>query len=175
MADIHGRAHRHAPTVTELANASRIGRARFIGNAIGGLVVVLIIGGLYMALGLAIGFRPPFYSVSTTAGGGTVIQPGAIATFVLAILYQIFFTDLAIRRRHDRNRSGVDAIVAAEIGVGNLVLALFRPGAPEGMVFGAVGIVVFVYLLVVLIFLPGTRGPNRYGEDPRELLRRAGH
>lgn len=175
MADIHGTADRAVPTITELANSSRIGRARFIGNAIGALLVMAAVTGLYMALGLAIGFRPPFYNVLAPKPGATLIVPSAMAALILSLLYLAIFIDLAIRRRHDRNRTGVDVIVWAEFAIAAHIGALFGPNDPALLAFDIPAALLGLWLLVALVFLPGTKGPNRYGEDPRELLRRAGH
>ena len=175
MVDIRDTIDRRAPTITQFANSQRINRARFIGNWIGVTLVVMLLGLLYMSLGLAIGFVPPFYIVSTPAPGTTLIVPGAFALLAINLVYLVLVADLSLRRRHDRNRSGVEVIVWLEVTTGLVIGELFRPGTTELLGFAAVSGLLALWLFIVLVFLPGTRGPNRYGEDPRDMLRRAGH
>lgn len=199
MADITQPSDRRAPTTGELATLPRITRARFIGNAIGALVLLVIVMVIYAAAGYFTGANPMLFTTLTTSTS-KLVMASAPVTFVFLLIYLCILVDLAIRRRHDRNRSGVDVVVWAEFAVGVLVLHLFGPDSAKDAtvllllshdlslvlrLFGSDGIVGLVadgmvllldlYLLIVLVFLPGTRGPNRYGKDPVELLHRAGH
>lgn len=76
---------------------------------------------------------------------------GLLALFVLAI----FVPSLAVtvRRLHDRNMSGW--------WYGGLLIASFIPIVNVVAIFG------YLALLVILL-LPGTEGPNRYGPDPKD-------
>ena len=76
--------------------------------------------------------------------------------------------DLMIRRRHDRNRSGVDCLILLallEIGYVAFILHLI-PIQPLMILLGVAGLVL-LYLLVMLAILPGSKGANRYGPPPR--------
>ena len=86
---------------------------------------------------------------------------------------------LAAKRAHDRNKS---ARLAMWLTVASYVAALAPPGAftfagqlfDRGvwiaglfLVIGAAGTLGALYLLVVLGFLDGTPGPNRFGPSPK--------
>ena len=85
-----------------------------------------------------------------------------------------------VRRLHDTNRSGwwIGAFYLLYLGylifVMDAAASAMSGEAPAdgglGMAAGAgiFGIVMLIYTIVLLVFycLPGTRGPNRFGEDP---------
>jgi uncharacterized membrane protein YhaH (DUF805 family) len=84
-----------------------------------------------------------------------------------------------IRRLHDINRTGwwlgafwLLYIVYIGLTFGLVASVGANPGAPPSMggfaVLGVIAIVFFVYSIVLLVFfcLPGTKGANRYGDDP---------
>ena len=87
---------------------------------------------------------------------------------------------VGIKRRHDRNRSGVDVVVyLAWIGLLTLGYALgygfktidfygSRVPFPDTIGFASVGVLwaLQIYLLIVAGCMPGTKGPNKYGPDP---------
>jgi len=71
---------------------------------------------------------------------------------------------VTVRRLHDTNRSGwwVLAFYAPFI----LQMILGRSSPSLGMILGLIQLVLLV-VLIVFMFLDGTRGPNRFGEDPK--------
>jgi uncharacterized membrane protein YhaH (DUF805 family) len=92
---------------------------------------------------------------------------------------------ISIKRRHDRNNSGIEVWVymvlvavltlVQALGLGTTMTTMELPGAGQfsvpsptplmsilGVVVGLLGL----YLLVVIGFLSGTRGTNAYGPDP---------
>src|SRR5206468_3708159 len=84
-----------------------------------------------------------------------------------------------IRRLHDTDRSGwwlggfwLLYLVYIGLSFGTLFSLRASPdSAPNvtglGAAIGIVGLIFFVYSIVLLVFwcLPGTRGPNRFGDD----------
>lgn len=174
MTDIYGPAAAPRVTFRELANAARIGRARFIGNTIGALLLLAALALGYLLLFFVIGDNALLFRVVRPRPDTMFVLPSPGAGLVFGILALIVGLDLGIRRRHDRNRSGIDVIVWAELELGSLVLHLFAPSTVEGLVLDAVCGLLGLWLVVVLVFLPGTRGPNRYGDDPRTLMAHAG-
>ncbi|MCT2398881.1 DUF805 domain-containing protein [Novosphingobium mangrovi (ex Huang et al. 2023)] len=70
-----------------------------------------------------------------------------LAMYSLAVLIPLIATN--VRRLHDRNMSGWWCLAFVVLGV-----------IP---VFGWIGSIAYL----VIMFLPGTAGPNRYGEDPK--------
>jgi len=106
------------------------------------------------------------------------IGPAGLIMFVMWVLYSliIFIPSLAvtIRRLHDTNRSGWWVMLYW----GPYLLTLFLPllflGAPDQA--GPIAILILLLwlafiggaiTLLVFMFLEGTRGPNRFGPDPK--------
>lgn len=112
---------------------------------------------------------------------------GSYAAVTLFSLEDSFLTDLVfslivaipafalfIRRLHDQDRSGrwgllwVVALIAAAWGW----MEVMRTGVPPPR-FGSLNhtpwwfSLPLVLTILALLWLPGTDGPNRYGEDPR--------
>lgn len=112
------------------------------------LIVSLVIGFLEGALGLT-GMVGPYGPLSALF---------LLATFVPSLA-------VGVRRLHDTNRTGwwmvlpiAPYLVAALLlASGNLALA------------GTIGMLGLLGAIVVLVFLvlDGTKGPNRYGPDPK--------
>jgi len=159
MSDALGGPQVRETTLREQANAPRIGRARFIGNAIGMALLVLLIEIALAAVGL---------KEMVAMGPQEVALPNRWVALAGAVLLFLCLVDLAVRRRHDRNRSGVDAalllLLISAIGIAPRFHALDGIPALAG---AAVAALAGFYLLVVLAILPGTKGANRYGPDPR--------
>ena len=89
-----------------------------------------------------------------------------IASLAMALVFAWFYAVASIKRLHDRNRSGwwmVPFLVAT--GLHDQFAARFVGSWPVALVGIAVNIV-FLWSLVEMYFLRGTRGPNRFGPDP---------
>ena len=101
---------------------------------------------------------------SRAPGGSEGGSLGSIVMLVLAIPGLA----VAVRRLHDSNRAGWWlALPAAPILFWMVALiggfnspALFKPAM--------VAVAVAPFVVLGLMCLPGTRGPNRFGPDPRE-------
>jgi uncharacterized membrane protein YhaH (DUF805 family) len=165
-------------TLTEQANGQRIGRSMFIGHSAGYLIVFSVIQALVetVATGLAsgtfyfVGFRyvldfdttimPPRTHISFIAGN-------LIVASIIFALQVLVWTDLIVRRRRDRGRSGVDGLVWMGLFIASQVLFLFD-GTREAVRW--LDLLVYagaLYLFVVLVILPGDTKENRYGAVPR--------
>jgi uncharacterized membrane protein YhaH (DUF805 family) len=94
-------------------------------------------------------------------GGGLIVFFGLFALFVLALI--IPSIAVAVRRLHDTDRSGW--WFAAPIALSALGAA-FRGGALETVLGLASGVASIT--LLVFYCLDGTRGPNRFGPDPKD-------
>lgn len=129
--------------------------------------------------------------LATANGAGTAIfRLGADTPAALKIVWAVLWfpplITVSVRRLHDQDRS---AWWMAIPGAAMLIFAIaaMLPQSPGGLHFSfmlwnlhpAPGLAttllstLFVALLLatlVLDFLPGTRGANRYGPDPRETL-----
>jgi uncharacterized membrane protein YhaH (DUF805 family) len=86
-------------------------------------------------------------------------------------------TSLMIRRRHDRNRSGLDVVIYQVCTLASFFVWILLAGnyefdyVPSGVVprfgafdyiFMAVSLPFSMYMLIVLGFLKGVRGPTKY-------------
>jgi uncharacterized membrane protein YhaH (DUF805 family) len=131
-----------------------------------------------------------FWVLMAIAGGSALMMgggdPSALAAaggfvMILFALYglislALFIPALAVtvRRLHDTNRTGwwvLAPIVGYVILIAGTVMAASSPDNPgTGGILALVGgLTVFILALVLLVFmfLEGTRGPNNYGPDPK--------
>ena len=157
-------------TLTEQANGRRIGRAMFIGHSVGYLIILVAI-----AVGFAsAGFVAPgrYHAVFAVTSPPFAIDVPVIGlapwvTLAIMVIGMFIWTDLTVRRRHDRGRSGIDAVIFQILLLASVVIHSFA-GAPDIVGWlDAVLVLYALYLFVVLVLLPGNRGENLYGPDPR--------
>jgi uncharacterized membrane protein YhaH (DUF805 family) len=96
---------------------------------------------------------------------------GLIVGIILAYPY----IAITIKRRHDRNNNGYDAVGLIILGlVYNLLQALgivggmgnMAGGFGLGAIISLIFLVYAIYILVQVGFLKGTVGANTYGPDP---------
>jgi uncharacterized membrane protein YhaH (DUF805 family) len=163
MTDALGGSAPATPTLKDDANASRIGRARFIGHSIGFVLIVAVIEIGLTAAGLK-QTLPAGSAASMTLPNHWVILAGSL-------LLMFALLDLAVRRRHDRGRSGIDAVLALLLLEAALMLRLFGllpPSVPPVAVSAVAGLC-GLYLLLMLVLLPGSKSDNRYGPPPPRL------
>jgi uncharacterized membrane protein YhaH (DUF805 family) len=161
MTDALGGSTPATPTLKDDANAARIGRARFIGHTIGFALIVAVIAIGLTALGLK--------QTLPAGGAASMTLPNHWVILGGSLLLMFALLDLAVRRRHDRGRSGVDAVIALILLEAALVLRLFGllpPSVPPIAVSAVAGLC-GLYLLLMLVLLPGSKGDNRYGPPPR--------
>jgi uncharacterized membrane protein YhaH (DUF805 family) len=83
---------------------------------------------------------------------------------VIYILVAISGTMVAIKRLHDRNKSGWWVLLFI---FGPMVLSMLGGVIPGiGFVFSLGGLAISIWAIVELGFLKGTAGANQYGPDP---------
>ena len=157
-------------TLTEQANGQRIGRSMFIGHTAGYLVAFAIAIGVLAYLGLT---RPTSYdAIFAVTTPPTVLHYAYVglhpyAVLGLSLVGMVIWTDLTVRRRHDRGRSGVDAMIFQILLLASVIIHTFA-NAPDIVGWlDAVLVLCGLYLFVVLVLLPGNRHENRYGAVPR--------
>lgn len=150
----------------------RIGRAGFWL----GLVLVILAGTLLSAVLVLLGFgESQSYSFVQIVDDAIVRQGMGVryqlSPWVNLILWTLLFVPLAvvgIKRRRDRDHSGLD--VVAFLVLAMLMHMLVILGA-EGVLMFLAQIPLVVWgscLLIYMGLLRGTTGPNRYGRDPLE-------
>lgn len=127
----------------------------------------------------------PNISAGTTAADVAAALPDAMrrSGWVSLVMFLIFLypsASICIKRRHDRNNSGLDVWIYFALAAINFLINALGIGAstatvgdvtlptpgPIAMVLGLIIGIYAIYLLVVLGFLKGTAGPNNYGPDP---------
>lgn len=108
------------------------------------------------------------------AGGAALLILGLYGIFALAVI--IPSIAVAVRRLHDTNRSGwwfLAPIVPYFIGafsIGAGAASGSQSGLAAAGLLGMVAMLAALVLglvLIVFYFLEGTKGPNKYGPDPK--------
>jgi uncharacterized membrane protein YhaH (DUF805 family) len=126
-------------------------------------VLMMVVGGAAMMGGGGPG-------ALMAAGGGIMIVMALYALVGLALL--IPGIAVAVRRLHDTNRSGwwllapLCGYVIMFIGTGMAASGSTGAGGILAMV-GGIAVLVMALVLLVFMFLEGTKGPNRFGADPK--------
>jgi uncharacterized membrane protein YhaH (DUF805 family) len=152
----------------------RIGRARYW------LATLIILGSMISALlllaAICLGFGIPtgpltinLIGISASFQLDDADAAGLlphVANMLLTLMFAWFYATASIKRLHDRDKSGwwmVPFIAAtglySEFG-GRL------GGSWAAIGLGIVVYIAFIWGLVEMYFLKGTRGPNRFGPDP---------
>lgn len=147
-------------TLIEQANGRRIPRSMFIGHSVAYLLIFAVALVVLHFLGLA-GLRP----VPPMNYFEFFLHP--YATMAFASVALLIWTDLMVRRRHDRGRSGIDAVVWLMVAYASAIIHAFANAADIVFWIDAALAVSGLYLFVVLVLLPGNRHENRYGAVPR--------
>jgi uncharacterized membrane protein YhaH (DUF805 family) len=128
--------------------------------------LLLLLGGSMMTI-------TPGDPDALAAGGGVLLVLGGLyLIYILAVA--IPSLAVAVRRLHDTNRSGwwILAPLAPYILVlfgGGMALSSPDSLASGGalMMLGMAGTVILALVILVFYFLEGTKGPNKYGPDPK--------
>lgn len=158
-------------TLTEQANSQRIPRSMFIGHSVGYLLILgLAILGLSFVPGMIV---PASYdAVFAITTPPTVLHFPYMglhpyAAIGLSVIALLVWTDLTIRRRHDRGRSGVDAAIFQILLLASVIIHTFADAPDIVGYLDALLVLYGLYLSVVLVLLPGNAHENRYGPVPR--------
>ena len=124
---------------------------------------------------------------------GSMMQQMMLFVMISAVLFFILVAAAAVRRLHDGDRSGwwIAPYFASQLVTPFAMASVFpryfaimasvKPGSPPNLadpafqqasqsmaLFSLVNLVGFVFMVVLIVFLvlPGTVGPNRFGDDP---------
>jgi len=143
-----------------------------IGMAV--IVLMMILGGGAMMAGGDV-------NAMAAAGGGIVILWGLYMLMALAFI--IPNIAVTIRRLHDTDRSGwwilmplIPYVLAFVSMIGGAASGT-QGGMATGGIIGIVAMLAYLAALITLLvfmFLEGTRGPNRFGPDPKGADRDTG-
>jgi uncharacterized membrane protein YhaH (DUF805 family) len=153
--------------------SGRASRAEFWWFFLFLMLIYIVVWFVFVAVvrSMAIAGSQPSLAVGGIIGvAGIVLALGYIALLIPAIAVQV-------RRLHDTDRSGwwLGAFWIGYVGYFVVMfsqLATMSAESPPSFVgAGAIGLfalAMLIYSIVLLVFwcLPGTRGANRFGEDP---------
>jgi uncharacterized membrane protein YhaH (DUF805 family) len=135
-------------------------------------VVVLIVVALVLnwILGLIMGTgMPSLEQMSDPNFLAGYMQRAGWQAVIIGLITAYPYIALSVKRRHDRNNNGYDAIGLIVFGLLYNLLQALGVLTSNGTVFMIVGLVFAVYAIYMLVqlgFLKGTAGPNNYGPDP---------
>ena len=148
----------------------RIGRARFW---FGVLLIVVFSTCASIALMLAGLSQTEVITGTVQVNGGASNEFSSVqstlnpwAAFLLSLVTAFPMAAIGVKRRRDRDFSGVDVLGFIVL---SLVLQLLGAFGVSGGLLTALQFVLGVWaicLLILLGMLKGTTGPNRYGQDP---------
>lgn len=136
-------------------------------------VIVLIVVGFIVSwiLGLIFGtgmMMNPAAVTDPAALAGYMQKAGWVGLITGVILAYPYIC-LTVKRRHDRNNNGYDAIGLIALSLLWNLLTALGVLSPVGAIGGVVGLIFLIYAIYILVqvgFLKGTAGPNNYGPDP---------
>lgn len=134
-------------------------------------VIILIVVGIVLYLILSAIMGTGFVmdaSVATDPGAmAAYLQKAAWVGLIGGVLLAYPYTAITVKRRHDRNNNGYDAMALTGLQIlSNVLAALGLALGPVSMVLGLIVLVLAIWTLVQAGFLKGTAGPNNYGPDP---------
>lgn len=161
----------------------RLNRQPFWISAIILAVISIVISFLLLpVIGLSMmpNIAPGTSSADVIAALPDMMRKSGWVSLVMFLIFLYPVASISIKRRHDRNNSGLDVWIYYALAIINLLLNALGFGltttnvqgidiptpGPISMVLGIVLAVYGIYLLVVCGFLKGTTGPNSYGPDP---------
>lgn len=124
----------------------------------------IVLGGIFMAMAGSILMSIAGGSAGglAAAGGGAMVL--MVIMFVVWLALLIPSIAVAIRRLHDTDRSGWWFGGLILLDVANVVVS--RSGGALALIF-SLAVLVYAIALFVFMCLDGTKGPNKYGPDPK--------
>lgn len=135
-------------------------------------VVILIVVGIVLnfILGAIMGGGMPTLEQLTDPAAMTAFaQKQGWISLIIGLITAYPYIALSVKRRHDRDNNGYDAIgLIAFSLIWSVVqaLGLVNSTNPIYMIVSVIFLIYAIYVLVQLGFLKGTAGPNSYGPDP---------
>ena len=139
------------------------------------LIVYVVVVVLAMALGggaMMMMGRGGDPSAVMAAGGTVMIIMLVYGLYCLAVL--IPSIAVAVRRLHDTDRTGWWVLAPLAPYLLMIVAGMMAASSPDSAVMAGglalvsmIAVLVLALVLLIFYFLEGTRGPNRFGPDPK--------
>jgi uncharacterized membrane protein YhaH (DUF805 family) len=137
---------------------------------IGVVVLIIVAIVLNFILGAIMGGGMPSLDQLTDPSAMMAFaQKQGWISLIIGLITAYPYICLSVKRRHDRNNNGYDAIGLIVFSLlWSLVQALGMVNStnPIYMIVSIIFLIYAIYMLVQLGFLKGTAGPNNYGPDP---------
>jgi uncharacterized membrane protein YhaH (DUF805 family) len=137
---------------------------------IGVVILIIVAIVLNFILGAVMGGgMPSLEQMMDPAFMASYAQKAGWQSLIIGLITAYPYIALSVKRRHDRNNNGYDAIgLIAFSLLWSLIqaLGLLNATGGIGMVVSIIFLIYAIYMLVQLGFLKGTAGPNNYGPDP---------
>ena len=137
---------------------------------IGVIVLIVVAIVLNFILGMFMGgAMPSLEQLTDPAFMAGYAQRAGWQSLIIGLITAYPYICLSVKRRHDRNNNGYDAIGLIVFSLlWSLVQALgiLNSTSTIGMIISIIFLIYAIYMLVQLGFLKGTAGANTYGPDP---------
>ena len=134
------------------------------------ILLIAVLGAVFGVAFTALGANPSPEALLTSLGGGGLAAFGLLGIIWLALL--IPGLAVSIRRMHDTDRSGWWAGTPVILYYSASFLPfVLEPGSTASLIIqGVFSLAWFVTGVIFIVFscLDGTRGPNRFGADPKD-------
>jgi uncharacterized membrane protein YhaH (DUF805 family) len=134
------------------------------------LLMVLLMGGAILSALGGVDANGALDANNTAAGAGMMgaMLGGGIIGIVIVLSWLLLLVPsiaVGVRRLHDIDRSGWWLMLGYGPWLLSIILAIAQSQAMAD-ILNLVSMIGFIVLLVFAV-LPGTRGPNRFGPDPK--------
>jgi len=159
----------------------RIGRARYwlatliiLGSMIAALLVLALVASIFGTATGPLTINVIGISASFDLGADdTAVKAGLLPQVIsslLTLVFAWFYAAASIKRLHDRNKSGwwMIPFVAATGLYGQF--GHWLGGSWAAVLVGLAVSIAFIWGVVEMAFVKGTKGPNRFGPDPLALV-----
>jgi uncharacterized membrane protein YhaH (DUF805 family) len=145
----------------------RINRAKYWLASLFWTAVAIVVGGVMIGL-----LAKDIMALGADPSGEQIVRLvlsyglGFVLILLLGLVMLISSVAIGIKRLHDRDQSGWWILLLYFGPAAASAIEESSGSSVASLVFSLVSFGIWIWAIVVLGFLRGTRGPNRYGPDP---------